>query len=710
MRQSIRWYRTLAWKFFLRTALAILMVLGGILWLTARMAATGAQATAGASLESASKVLDQSLEAQGRELNAGLKVFAGQPIHLAYIGKDDPASCRDLLLASLTEMDADLAVIVRPNGSCLASTTELPIPELEAVPVLQLAASETPEGAEGPGFHRGFLELKDGAQAGLYHVVARPLLEPSGTRLGAMMVGKRLDAAAAANIRRLSIARARKDDPAAHVVLLTRAGIVGSTMEPALEAQLQAVLAQDPRFATARAQVMAGARSDNLPLRLGGQAYLVKLNPLRGRGDAALGTMNLTLLPMEPYLRPWRLLERGILLAVGAGLLLALWAALSGARAVTAPLLTLTRAADALAEGDRPELPALDQGDEVASLSRAFRALLAELQGKEELLKALSQVRDGFDPAGQTLASRVSMAAVGVDATLMLPDSSAPGAELHPQRRRVTFREGDLFGGRYLIEGILGKGGMGVVLKVRDQQLEEEVALKMISPEHELSPAFLDQLKQEIKLARRITHKYVLRTYDFGQAEGIPFVTMEYLKGVTLKQLLDDRQRLPLAMLLRIGRQVAEGLEAAHAEGVVHRDIKPLNILFDTRGDAKIMDFGLAVPMAGASATADGAIFGTPRYMSPEQIRGERVDPRSDLYALGIMLFELATGVAPFQSDQVIDLLRLHLDAPIPRAEALVPELPRAFSDLLQALMAKSRQLRPDSAEDVVATLKGIAT
>jgi serine/threonine-protein kinase len=259
------------------------------------------------------------------------------------------------------------------------------------------------------------------------------------------------------------------------------------------------------------------------------------------------------------------------------------------------------------------------------------------------------------------------------------------------------------------VEALLGQGGMGVVLKVRDLQLEEEVALKVVRAGLAANPAFLDLLKQEIRLARRITHRYVLRTHDFGECEGIPYVTMEYLKGVTLRSLLDGRGRLPLPLVLRIARQVAEGLEAAHGVGVVHRDIKPANVLFDVRGDAKIMDFGLAAPATGLRAEEAGSLMGSPRYMSPEQIRGERVDARADLYALGIMLFELCSGFPPFDSPRINDLLALHLEAPPPPLAELMPDLSPDLGALVGRLMAKRPEERPQSATEVVEILKVLA-
>jgi serine/threonine-protein kinase len=198
----------------------------------------------------------------------------------------------------------------------------------------------------------------------------------------------------------------------------------------------------------------------------------------------------------------------------------------------------------------------------------------------------------------------------------------------------------------------------------------------------------------------------VLRAHDFGEVDGIAFVTMEYLKGTTLRSLLDSRGSLPPALVLRIARQVAEGLEAAHAVHVVHRDIKPMNVIFDLRGDVKIMDFGLAVPSAALGRAEPGAVQGTPRYMAPEQVRGEQVDGRTDLYALGIMLFELITGAPPFDSPMLSELLDLQLHAPVPLLTDLVPDSPPELSLLVARLMAKQPEDRPQSAAEVLETLK----
>jgi serine/threonine-protein kinase len=405
------------------------------------------------------------------------------------------------------------------------------------------------------------------------------------------------------------------------------------------------------------------------------------------------------LLPTEPLLAPFRTLQRAILGVGVAGILLALWLGLRSARSVTAPLQALASAAGALAEGHMPDsLPVVPSPDEVGVLNRAFRSMLAELRAKDELLGLLASA--GAAPGPST----ASVVPPEVEETRALVVPARDDDEPLPPQLRV----GGVFANRYRVDGVLGRGGMGVVLKVWDLQLEEDVALKVVRAALAADPGFLDQLKQEIRLARRITHRFVMRTHDFGESGGIPFVTMEFLKGVTLQGLMDGRGRLPLPLVLRIARQVAEGLEAAHAAQVVHRDIKPMNVLFDVRGDAKIMDFGLAAPARGGLAQG-GLTVGTPRYMAPEQIRGERVDARSDLYALGVMLFELCSGAPPYGEARVPDLLGQHLEAPIPSLAATCPEAPEELVALVGRLMAKRREDRPQSAAEVVEILKIIS-
>lgn len=718
MASTLPWHRTLAWKFFFRTALAILVVLGGVLWVASSQGARRARESAQAGIAQASQIMDRTFQTQARVLDAGLEVFTTYSANLAYIQSANPVSLRDNLLDNLGNLRADVAVVVRPDGSLLSCTTDGFKQDYKDVGIVQMAMhpeEAAAAGEAGPAYV-GYFRIPGGTYQGLYHGVSRRLQTSGGEVLGVMVVAKKLDDTAAADLRRGAMARLDPSDPAAHMNLVGMDMLSGSTLPAGPEQERMAERVKgDAGLKQARESLLlvdakgqGRKRSEPFLLPIEGNDHLAVLARLDGANAADLGMANLITMPLEPFTRPFRTLQQAILLAGGLGMLLALLVALATARAVTAPLARLTQATGALAEGARPELPAAGS-DEVGSLTAAFRLLLSELKAKEELIVALEKVRGA--EASRDL-SKVGMSMVDVDATMMIPSASqmAAGAVPQMQKRTLTLKEGDAFGDRYRIDKILGKGGMGVVLKARDQQLDEDVALKVIRPEFGIEESFLDQLKQEIRLARKISHRNVLRTHDFGEADGIPFVSMEYLRGVTLKQLVDDRGSLPLPLVLRIGRQVAEGLEAAHGVGVVHRDIKPLNVMFDLSGDAKVMDFGLAAPVAGRGTDAAGQVFGTPRYMAPEQVRGERVDPRTDLYALGAMLFELSTGFPPYDHPSVTEVMRMQLNAPVPDARDMNPGLPPAFTRLLSRLMAKAKEERPGSAAEVVELLKLVAS
>ncbi|MBK8726865.1 MAG: protein kinase [Holophagaceae bacterium] len=722
MKTEVRWYRSLAWKFFQRTGLTILLIVGALVAVTVYLANRQSREAALRGMIGASAVADRTFEQQGRIMDAGLEVFTQYSANMSNIEtaveKNDPASIRDTLLDNLSRFSAEVAVVVRPSGMLLSCTTDGAKQDYNDVGIVQMAMHpEEAAKADYPGpSYRGFFEIKEGAFKGTYHAMSRAIHTPGGASLGVMLVGTKLNDAAAVELRKVSLPPNRKGDPQPHFGLLSHFQVLGSTTGVGERTKLNADLKASPGFEAARKAVVAGDRSEPLRLEIGGQPYLAVLAPLKAANALDLEVADLVLMPLDPFLAPFNAIRNAILVAGALGLLIAILVALTSARRVTAPLASLTQAAVALSEGERPEIPALKGEDEVGYLTLAFRALLAELRAKDELLAALEAVRaqdgSGGGMAGglHTMGSKVGMSVVDLDATVRITESQAIRGEMPAlQRKTITLKPGDIFAGRYRIDGILGKGGMGVVLRARDQQLDEDVALKVIRPEIQMEPGFLDQLKQEIKLARRISHKYVLRTHDFGESDGIPFVSMEYLKGVTLKQLQQERGALPVGLVLRIARQVTEGLEAAHAEGVVHRDIKPLNVLFDARGDAKLMDFGLAAPVSAKGTDEGGQVFGTPRYMAPEQVRGEQVDPRTDLYALGIMLFELTTGFAPYDHESVTETLRMQLNAPIPKAKDMSPDLSEGFSFLVERLMQKKKEDRPASASEVVEILKILA-
>jgi len=214
-----------------------------------------------------------------------------------------------------------------------------------------------------------------------------------------------------------------------------------------------------------------------------------------------------------------------------------------------------------------------------------------------------------------------------------------------------AIQAGLTLGGRYEIISTLGEGGMGAVYKASDVALDRLVAIKVIRPELAGRPEILQRFKQELILARKVTHRNVIRIFDLGEADGVKFITMEFIEGRDLKSLLTQSGKLPPEQSVEIIQQVCLALDAAHTEGVVHRDLKPQNIMMDGQGRALVMDFGIARSLELGGMTQTGALIGTPEYMSPEQVRGEHVDARSDIFTLGIIFQEILTGVLPYQAE-----------------------------------------------------------
>src|SRR5271155_4700189 len=251
----------------------------------------------------------------------------------------------------------------------------------------------------------------------------------------------------------------------------------------------------------------------------------------------------------------------------------------------------------------------------------------------------------GTDPRGQVadfVQKNLDNFAKGW--SLPSPAAGASGAALTP---------GTLLGTRYEIVQILGQGGMGAVYKATDLEIERVVALKVIRPDLASQPDILQRFKQELILARQITHRNVIRIFDLSEANGIKFITMEFIDGQDLKSLVTEKGRMSVDEAVRIVEQVCLALEAAHNEGVVHRDLKPQNIMIDKQGRASVMDFGIARSTEAGGMTMTGMVIGTPEYMSPEQVMGEHVDVRSDLFTLGVIMYELFTGSMPYKADTV---------------------------------------------------------
>jgi len=326
-----------------------------------------------------------------------------------------------------------------------------------------------------------------------------------------------------------------------------------------------------------------------------------------------------------------------------------------------------------------------------------------KLQGIEEAVPVYS-LSTGTIRQQQIASARTASGATGTSATLV------EGVREKAAVTLSSLEPGTVLGRRYEIRRVLGSGGMGMVFQAHDRDLDEPVALKILRPEiASMDPQILERFKTEIRVARRIAHRNVVRTYDFGDADGIKFISMEFIQGMTLKQLFRSKGALPLGVGLQIAKQAAAGLVAAHDMGVVHRDVKPHNIMLTPQSDVKIMDFGIVrdtTKSEGSGMTQTGIIMGTPDYMSPEQAMGKSdLDHRSDVYSFGVVLYEMFTGTLPFRGESPIAIAMKHIQEEPKAPRAVNPKIPPELEAIIQRAMRKAPEARYPRMADLLADL-----
>ena len=288
-----------------------------------------------------------------------------------------------------------------------------------------------------------------------------------------------------------------------------------------------------------------------------------------------------------------------------------------------------------------------------------------------------------------------------------LPTRDASTA--HQSTRDAPVTVGTIIGGRYRIDGVLGFGGMGVVYRARDLKLDAEIALKRIRPDR-VSPERRETLRREINLSRKVTHENVCRVYDLVEIDAEEFVSMEYLSGRTLKDIEEQEKTLPLGRGLAIAKGICSGLAAAHRTGVLHRDLKPENVMIGEDGKPRLMDFGIAVETSLYRGEQSDTVPGTPQFLAPELLRGEIASQRTDIYAMGVLLYEMFTGRVPFDDDNTARLVRRVISEAAPRVESLRPDLPPELRDILERAIAKDPEARfpdADSLSDAISAFEG---
>jgi len=285
------------------------------------------------------------------------------------------------------------------------------------------------------------------------------------------------------------------------------------------------------------------------------------------------------------------------------------------------------------------------------------------------------------------------------------PRANSPRSSIRSHVSIPMLQAGDVLGGRYEIQQLLGEGGMGAVYKALDRELDRPVALKLIRPELASNTSMLARFKQELLLSRQVTHKNVIRIFDLGDSDGVKFITMEFVEGHDLRALIQEKKKFSPEQAVEVMQQVCQALEAAHSVGVIHRDLKPQNIMREYTGRILVMDFGLARLMGDNGMTQTGALVGTMEYMSPEQALGKELDQRSDIFTAGLILYELLTGNTPFHADSALaSLIKRTQERAIPVSD-YDSSIPGALSEVVSKCLERDPNQRYQTATEVLRSL-----
>jgi serine/threonine-protein kinase len=650
-------------KIFAATALVVVVVLLGTLALVSAQATHNADEALQRRLENTSAVAGRFIDAENTELAAGARAATQNPAFIAEYGKGGSGAFLDLAESFKGILGADY-VLITDNRAVLKARTD--DPSASGSPYDPPIVVQAIDGKQGAGY---VLQ----ADQRLYLAVSTPLKDlASGVVEAAVVAARQVTDTLAAAVKRASGSEVvfylldKDDNPV----------VVASTVPRTPELQ-QVVTASVAGLAK------GGAAAGRAEATLGGDRLIGLTHPLQNQGsDHPIGGY-LALRSRSQELAGFHRTQRTIVLAGLAGLALALVGSWLVGRVIARPVRALVKVTRRVTEGDYEAKPEVTSRDEIGELAAAFQHMVEELKAKQQLVEVMSSSDQATRPMYNARGSVAS-------ATEVMRVQAEPG----------LLSEGSKFAGRYEIKGVLGMGGMGVVYRAWDGELGEVVAIKTLRMDAaSAEPAALDRFKQEIRLARKITHRNVVRTHDLGEVDGLYFITMEYVEGHSLKHLIQSRGALPVNVALTVGKQLCRALEVAHEQGVIHRDIKPQNLIVEPSGTLKVMDFGIArLAKRSEGMTQAGMALGTPEYMAPEQLLGAEVDFRADLYATGAVLFESLTGRTPFVADSAITLVAKQIEEVPPSPRSLNAEVPVPLEGLILRALRKDPAERPQSA------------
>lgn len=648
-------------KIFLSTALVVAVVIGLTLAVAARQASRTADVSVNRVLGSAREAVNARLAGSANGLLEAAGAFAANPGFRAVVESRVGTDVLDQAEEAATSLSAKWVQIADRDGMRLAKSDDpgAAVEDLTRSPEIQSALGLQPMSGFGVTRENEIIQL-----------AAVPIEGAGRIAVGAMLVARGIDS---------SFAAALKADAASdlEVIFFT----TDSAGAPVVAASTIGRDAEVVRAISALASApsdSAASQEMRVEADLRGTHYVGLAEQLLSSDESVVGGY-LMLRDRNAEFADFARLQRSLLLSGALGILVAALLSLVIANQITRPVAKLVDATRRAADGDYKAEITSTSTDEIGVLAGAFRGLLGDLREKQELVEFLSSA---------DAAKTVQLRAVSQTApTQALQVGLVPGAR---------------FATRYEVKEILGEGGMGTVFKAVDTELGEVIAIKTLKQDFVSQDATaLERFKTEIRLARRISHRNVVRTHDLGEHAGVYFITMEYVEGKSLKDLIRAKGRLPLAITLSVGKQLARALEVAHEQGVIHRDIKPQNMVVEPDGVLKVMDFGiarLATRKPDSGVTQAGTVIGTPEYMAPEQLAGDEVDQRVDIYAAGCVLYECLTGRPPFTADTPYQLIAKLLEETAPAPRSVNPEVPAALDALVMQALAKDPKGRPQTA------------
>lgn len=664
---------------------------------SASMRSTGV-AAARRSLEQSADLVAQFLAGRSRSLSGGARVFVQGPYFRTLVAEGRRDDILDQAFEASEQLGADWVFITNARGILLAKSDEPAASDVAMGAIPLVAGALRGLTTSGFGVSRDSL---------LFQSVGVPILTPGGAPIGVLVATRIVDSLLVHDVKSTTssdlVFFARTSNGARNVAVST--------------------LGRNSDVAVALARMPDRGEAEGTPapeLMIGGVPYLAQGTSLTTAGGDAVGGF-VVLRSRDAALTGLVGLRRSLTYAGVLGLLLSWLASVVAARQLTAPLRRLTATVDHVADGTSRHVPEgtlapAGGAREVQELGTALAGLVADLRDKEALT-GLSPIRPARVDLPEITATPPQRRSV------LRAQSRAPeAAPRHVIRSALTLDVGAMLANRYRIDAVVGAGGLGMVYRAFDRVVGENVAVKVLRPEVlAREEDARDRFLEELRVARRISHRNIVRVHDVGDADGVTFLTMEFVEGTSLATVIETRGALQPAAVISIARQLMRALSVMHAEGVVHGDLKPANLLLSGSGVLKVSDFGVARvvrrTIRAESATGEGlmtaatvgqlvgAVVGTPEYMAPEQLIGAPATIRTDLYAAGIVLHEALTGTTPFSAETRVTFLahKLGSDSGATTARQDTPLSTHAtpLERIVARMTAPAPEQRPESAVEL---------